>query len=45
MNYLDFEEPIQKLESELANLRETAASTGTDLNPAITEIEERIKDV
>lgn len=44
MNYLDFEEPIQKLESELASLRETAASTGTDLLPAISEIEERIKE-
>lgn len=44
MNYLDFEEPIQKLEADLINLRETAVSTGTDLNQAIAELEGQIQE-
>ena len=44
MNYLDFEEPIQKLEADLSSLKETALSTGADLNPAIAELEEQIRE-
>jgi acetyl-CoA carboxylase carboxyl transferase subunit alpha len=44
MNYLDFEEPIQKLEADLISLKETALSTGADLNPAIAELEEQIRE-
>lgn len=44
MNYLDFEEPIQKLEADLISLNETALSTGADLNPAIAELEEQIRE-
>lgn len=44
MNYLDFEEPIQKLEADLISLKETALSTGVDLNPAIAELEEQIRE-
>ncbi|MBM3169985.1 MAG: acetyl-CoA carboxylase carboxyltransferase subunit alpha [Bacteroidetes bacterium] len=44
MNYLDFEGPIQQLEDELTRLRETALSTSTDLNPAIAELEEQIRE-
>jgi acetyl-CoA carboxylase carboxyl transferase subunit alpha len=44
MNYLDFEGPIQQLEDELTRLRETALSTSTDLNPAIVELEEQIRE-
>lgn len=42
--YLDFEEPIQKLEEDLNRLRETALSTATDLTPAIAELEEQIRE-
>jgi acetyl-CoA carboxylase carboxyl transferase subunit alpha len=44
MNYLDFEEPIQKLEADLISLKETALSTGADLNQAIAELEEQIRE-
>ena len=44
MNYLDFEEPIQKLEADLSSLKETALSTGADLNQAIAELEEQIRE-
>ena len=44
MNYLDFEEPIQKLEADLSSLKETALSTGADLNPAIAELEEQSRE-
>jgi acetyl-CoA carboxylase carboxyl transferase subunit alpha len=44
MNYLDFEEPIKKLEADLISLKETALSTGADLNPAIAELEEQIRE-
>ncbi len=44
MNYLDFEEPIQKLEADLSSLKETALSTGADLNPAIAELEVQIRE-
>jgi acetyl-CoA carboxylase carboxyl transferase subunit alpha len=44
MNYLDFEEPIQKLEADIISLKETALSTGADLNPAIAELEEQIRE-
>lgn len=44
MNYLDFEEPIQKLEADLISLKETALSTGADLNSAIAELEEQIRE-
>ena len=44
MNYLDFEEPIQKLEADLISLKETALSTGADLNPAIAELEVQIRE-
>ncbi|MFZ4059991.1 MAG: acetyl-CoA carboxylase carboxyltransferase subunit alpha [Bacteroidia bacterium] len=44
MNYLDFEEPIQKLEADLISLKETALSTGADLNLAIAELEEQIRE-
>lgn len=44
MNHLDFEEPIRKLEADLISLKETALSTGADLNSAIAELEEQIQE-
>jgi acetyl-CoA carboxylase carboxyl transferase subunit alpha len=49
MTYLDFEKPIQDLESELAKLKDVAAKSKVDLSDKITEMEghvrEKIKEV
>jgi acetyl-CoA carboxylase carboxyl transferase subunit alpha len=43
MTYLDFEKPIQDLETELAKLKEVASKSKVDLNDKIRELEELIK--
>jgi acetyl-CoA carboxylase carboxyl transferase subunit alpha len=49
MTYLDFEKPIQDLESELAKLKDVAAKSKVDLSDKIAEMEghvrEKIKEV
>lgn len=49
MTYLDFEKPIQDLETELAKLKDVAAKSKVDLTDKINEmqghIEEKIKEV
>lgn len=49
MTYLDFEKPIQDLETELTKLKEVAAKSKVDLNDKIKEMElhiqEKIKEV
>jgi len=44
MTYLDFEKPIQELETELEKLKEVAAKSKVDLSDKITELEQHIKD-
>src|ERR1043166_1843756 len=44
MTYLDFEKPVQELESELSKLKEVAAKSKVDLSDKIKEIESHIRD-
>jgi acetyl-CoA carboxylase carboxyl transferase subunit alpha len=44
MTYLDFEKPIQELESELNKLKEVAAKSKVDLSEKIGELETHIHD-
>jgi acetyl-CoA carboxylase carboxyl transferase subunit alpha len=43
MTYLDFEKPIQDLETELTKLKEIAAKSKVDLNDKIKELEDHIR--
>ncbi len=44
MTYLDFEKPIQELETELEKLKDVAAKSKVDLTDKITEMEGHIQD-
>jgi acetyl-CoA carboxylase carboxyl transferase subunit alpha len=44
MTYLDFEKPIQDMETELEKLKEVAAKSKVDLTDKITEIEGLIRE-
>lgn len=44
MTYLDFEKPIQDLETELAKLKDVAAKSKVDLTDKISEMEGHIQD-
>ncbi|MBK7311813.1 MAG: acetyl-CoA carboxylase carboxyltransferase subunit alpha [Sphingobacteriaceae bacterium] len=44
MTYLDFEKPIQDLETELNKLKEVAAKSKVDLSDKISEMEGNIKE-
>ncbi len=44
MTYLDFEKPIQELETEIIKLKEIASKSKVDLNDKITELENNIKE-
>lgn len=44
MTYLDFEKPIQDLETELTKLREVAAKSKVDLTEKIAELEHHIRE-
>ncbi len=44
MTYLDFEKPIQELESELSKLKEVASKSKVDLSDKISELENHIQD-
>src|SRR5262245_39237731 len=44
MTYLDFEKPIQDLETELTKLQEVASKSKVDLSDKIAELEGHIKD-
>jgi len=49
MNYLDFEKPIEELESQLIKLKEIQEKNKVDLSPSIkdleTKIQEKIKEI
>jgi acetyl-CoA carboxylase carboxyl transferase subunit alpha len=42
MNYLDFEEPIKELHSQIEKLRESEKKAGVDMSAAISELEEAV---
>jgi acetyl-CoA carboxylase carboxyl transferase subunit alpha len=44
MTYLDFEKPVQDLETELTKLKEVASKSKVDLTDKITELETHIQD-
>ena len=44
MTYLDFEKPVQDLETELEKLKEVAAKSKVDLGDKIKELEGHIID-
>ena len=44
MNYLDFEEPIKELHTQIEKLRESEKKAGVDMSAAIAELEEAAKN-
>lgn len=44
MNYLDFEKPIEELQTQLEKIQEAAAKSGMDVSKITSEIEEKIKE-
>ncbi len=43
MNYLDFEEPIKELHSQIEKLRESEKKAGVDMSSAIADLEHAVK--
>ena len=44
MNYLDFEKPIEELQTQLEKIQEAAAKSGMDVSKITSEMEEKIKE-
>lgn len=44
MNYLEFEKPIEELQTQLEKIQEAAAKSGMDVSKITSEMEEKIKE-
>lgn len=44
MNYLDFEKPIEELQTQLEKIQEAAVKSGMDVSKITSEMEEKIKE-
>ena len=44
MNYLDFEKPIEELQTQLEKIQEAAKKSGMDVSKITSEMEEKIKE-
>ncbi len=43
MNYLEFEKPIEELQTQLEKIQEAAGKSGVDVSKTVADIEEKIK--
>jgi acetyl-CoA carboxylase carboxyl transferase subunit alpha len=44
MNFLDFEEPLEKLQEQLVSLEKTAEESGVDMTQAIADVKEKLEE-